>query len=99
VAGGWVLLYLHPGDNWLVNHVRSWSDDVGIEGVVADLSLLFPAIAFALGLMLGLTFDTSGPRVRKPETVITAPPREQVVEEEPVVGAGAAPEAQQQARD
>jgi hypothetical protein len=63
VVGGWVLLYLHPGGSWLAEHVRDWSDDLGIEGVVEDLSLLFPAVAFALGLVFGFTFDTSGPRV------------------------------------
>ena len=63
VVGGWVLLYLHPGGNWFAEHVRDWSDDLGIEGFVEDLSLLFPAVAFALGLVFGFTFDTSGPRV------------------------------------
>jgi hypothetical protein len=74
VAGGWVLLYLHPGGSWLAENVRDWSDDLGIEGLVEDLSLLFPAIAFALGLVFGLTFDTSGPRVvAREEEVVDQP--------------------------
>lgn len=82
VAGGWVLLYLHPGGNWFAEHVREWSDDLGIETLVQDLSLLFPAIAFGLGLVLGLTFDTSGPRVREegPGMVVGPPAQERVVE-------------------
>jgi hypothetical protein len=92
VVGGWVLLYLHPGGNWVAEHVRDWSDDLGIEGVVRDLSLLFPAVAFGLGLVLGFTFDTSGPRVvAREEEAVDRPmtEEERVVrrpdDEEPVV--------------
>jgi hypothetical protein len=74
IVGGWVLLYLHPGGNWLAEHVRDWSDDLGIDGFVRDLSLLFPAVAFALGLVFGFTFDTSGPRVvAREEEVVDRP--------------------------
>jgi hypothetical protein len=73
VAGGWVLLYVHPGDNWLADTARDSADDLGIENLLQDLSLLYPAIAFALGLLLGLTLDTSGPRVPRAEPVVTAP--------------------------
>jgi hypothetical protein len=95
VAGGWVLLYLHPGGNRLADDVRDWSDDLGIENVVQDLTNFFPAIAFALGLVLGLTLDTSGPRVVSAETARTAPTtRRETVrrrdDDETVVGAGAA---------
>jgi hypothetical protein len=94
IAGGWVLIYLHPGDHSLADNVRDWSDDLGIENIVEDLTAFFPAIAFALGLVLGLTFDTAGPRVVSTEAErTTAPRRERVVsryDEETVVGAGAA---------
>jgi hypothetical protein len=98
IAGGWVLIYLHPGDHSLADNVRDWSDDLGIENLIEDLTTFFPAIAFALGLVLGLTFDTAGPRVvsTEPERA-TAPRREPVAErydQETVVGAGAAPENQ-----
>jgi hypothetical protein len=96
VVGGWVLVYLHPGGGWLPDNVRDWSDDLGIENVVEDLRVFFPAIAFALGLVFGLIFDTSGPRVVSTEPArTTAPRRETVVsryDEETVVGAGAATE-------
>jgi hypothetical protein len=96
LVGGWVLVYLHPGGGWLPDNVRDWSDDLGIENVVEDLTTFFPAIAFALGLVFGFIFDTSGPRVVSTEGArTTAPRRETVVsryDEETVVGAGAATE-------
>jgi hypothetical protein len=98
VAGGWVLVYLHPGGGWLPDNVREWSDDLGIENVVEDLRVFFPAIAFALGLVLGLTLDTTGRRVVSTEVAGTAAPRWEPVaprrDETTVVGAGATPEDQ-----
>ena len=95
VVGGWVLVYLHPGDNWFADKVRDWSDDIGIENFVQDLSSVFPAIAFALGLVLGFTLDTTGPRVAATEPAQTVAPRQEPVaarrDEETVVGAGATP--------
>ena len=96
VAGGWVLVYLHPGGGWLPDNVRDWSDDIGIENLIEDLTTFFPAIAFALGLVFGFIFDTSGPRVVSTEPArTTAERREPVVsryDEETVVGTGAATE-------
>jgi hypothetical protein len=51
-----------PGDHWLGSHVRSWSDDIGLESLVGDLMKVWPALAFGVGLAFGLTFDTTGPR-------------------------------------
>ena len=62
IAGGWVVLAAEPGDHWLGSHIRSWSDDIGLEGVVGDLTKVWPALAFGIGLAFGLTFDTTGPR-------------------------------------
>jgi hypothetical protein len=94
IAGGWVLIYLHPGDHSLADNVRDWSDDLGIENLIEDLTTFFPAIAFALGLVLGLTLDTAGPRVVSTEAATTTTPRREPVaaryDEETVVGAGAA---------
>lgn len=59
VVGGWMLLARQPDDFF---NTSNWSRDVGIYGLVADLGNLLPAIAFAVGLTLGLTFDTTGPR-------------------------------------
>ncbi|MFN2470079.1 MAG: hypothetical protein ABR583_03645 [Gaiellaceae bacterium] len=85
VASLWVIGYLQPDpDNWLASHLREWTDDLGIEGFVQNFLYTMPALAFGTGLVFGLVFDTSGPRVR----------REPVVAEEerpPVAGAGYAP--------
>jgi hypothetical protein len=62
IVGGWILAAQEPGDGWLGRNVRNWSDDLGIEGFVNDIGLMIPAVAFAIGLVFGLTFDTTGPR-------------------------------------
>jgi hypothetical protein len=72
LVGGWIVAAAEPGDHWLGSHVRNWSDDFGIDGLVADLTAMFPAIAFGIGLVFGFTFDTTGPRVRK-ETPVATP--------------------------
>ena len=59
LVGGWVLLARQPADYL---NTMNWSRDLGIEGVVGDLGELLAAIAFLIGLTLGLTFDTTGRR-------------------------------------
>ena len=81
IAGLWVLFYVDPGDYWLANKVRDWSNDIGVEDLAQDLGLLFPAIAFGLGLAFGFTLDTAGPRVPSTEPVVTGPPIEDRVVE------------------
>jgi hypothetical protein len=76
IAGGWVLLYAQPGDGPLGGDVRDWSNDLGIDGVTGDLGIATLAIAFGLGLVFGLTVDTTGPRVRRAEPVAEVPPTE-----------------------
>jgi hypothetical protein len=65
IAGGWVLLYAQPANGPLAGDVRDWSNDLGIDGVTADLAIATLAIAFGLGLVFGLTVDTTGPAVRR----------------------------------
>jgi hypothetical protein len=72
IVGGWILAAGEPGDHWIGSHVRNWSDDIGIDGLVDDLELMIPAVAFAIGLVFGLTFDTSGPRSAKTKGVPAA---------------------------
>jgi hypothetical protein len=82
IVGGWILLAGQPeGEGWLGGTVRDRSDDLGIAGVIDDLSFVLPAIAFGIGLVFGFTFDTSGPRIAKTEPVGTAPSAHQRVEE------------------
>jgi hypothetical protein len=78
IVGGWILAAQEPGNYWLGRHVRSWSGDLGIEGLVTDLGLMIPAIALGIGLVFGLTFDTTGPRIprrMKPVPAAGAHPR------------------------
>ncbi len=78
VVGGWMLAAHEPANYWLGRHVRSWSGDIGIDGLVNALGLMLPAIAFGIGLVFGLTFDTTGPRIPrkfKPVPAAGAQPR------------------------
>jgi hypothetical protein len=61
VAAGWVLLATQPDPNWFRDHIRSWTDDIGINGLVGDLGQYVSVLAFGLGLVFGFTFDTTGP--------------------------------------
>jgi hypothetical protein len=72
IVGGWVLAFAEPADAWLGDNVRSWSDDLGIVGLMEDLTAVIPAIAFAIGLVFGLTFDTTGPRSARTKGVPAA---------------------------
>jgi hypothetical protein len=66
VAGGLVLLAAQPDTGaW----GTGWAGDLGLGGLADDLTAVIPAIAFGLGLLFGLTFDTTGPRVREVDVV------------------------------
>jgi hypothetical protein len=62
IAAGWVLVAHQPDANWFRTHVVNWSGDIGISGLVNDLSEYVSVLGFGLGLVFGFTFDTSGPR-------------------------------------
>ena len=80
IVGGWIIAAQEPGNGWLGDEVRGWSDDIGIDGLVDDLGLMIPAIAFGIGLVFGLTFDTTGPRSARTKPVPAAGAREPVVD-------------------
>lgn len=80
VVGLWLLLARQPAD-WL--NTSNWSRDLGIGGLVADLGNILPAIAFGLGLVFGLSFDTAGRRAVVAEREVVTEP--DVVEPAPVV--------------
>jgi len=73
IAGGWAVAAAEPGDHWLGSHVREWSEDIGLESLVGDLVKAWPALAFGVGLVLGFTLDTKGPR-REPEEAAAGVP-------------------------
>jgi hypothetical protein len=80
VVGLWLLLARQPAD-WL--NTSNWSRDLSIGGLVADLGNILPAIAFGIGLVFGLSFDTAGRQaVVADREVVTEP---DVVEPAPVV--------------
>ena len=64
VLGGWILVAAQPSTNEAGNRVSQWSSDIGIGGIVADVTPMIGAVAFGLGLVFGLIFDTTGPRGR-----------------------------------
>ena len=58
----WVILAGEPGNGWFHSHVLDWSRDIGVSGLVTDLTEVIAVLAFGTGLVFGFTFDTTGPR-------------------------------------
>jgi hypothetical protein len=69
VCAGWILVATQPGNGWEEGRLHSWSDSIGILGLVHSIGLWHGVLAFGIGLMLGLSFDG----VPAPETE-AAPP-------------------------
>jgi len=57
VCVGWILVATQPGSGWQEGRVDSWSNSIGILGLVKSIALWHGALAFGFGLMLGLSFD------------------------------------------
>jgi hypothetical protein len=57
ICVGWILLASQPGNGWQEGRIHSWSDTIGILGVVHDVGLWSGVLAFGFGLVLGLSFD------------------------------------------
>jgi hypothetical protein len=64
IASLWIVLAAEPGNGWFHRHVVSWSGDIQIGGLVNDLKEFVSVFAFGIGLVLGFSFDTTGPRRR-----------------------------------
>ncbi|MFN2627942.1 MAG: hypothetical protein ABR569_04805 [Gaiellaceae bacterium] len=87
VCTGWVILATQPGHGWNEGRLVSWSHDLGIYGFVHSLGLYHGVLAFGFGLVLGFSFDTTGPR-RRDEVVVdrtrpVAAPGERPAADEP----------------
>jgi hypothetical protein len=57
VCVGWILIASQPGSGWEEGRIHSWSNTIGILGLVHDIGLWNGVLAFAFGLMLGLSLD------------------------------------------
>lgn len=64
VCVGWTLIAGQPGNGWEEGRIVSWSGSIGLTGLVHDLALWQGVLAFAFGLVLGLSLDAI------PETMI-----------------------------
>jgi hypothetical protein len=82
VLGGWILLAAQPPGAWMQATAEGWATDAGLGGVLASMTAVLPAVAFALGLLFGFTFDTTGPRTDRARPV--EPRRDEAVARERV---------------
>ena len=57
VCVGWILVATQPGHGWEEGRLVSWSNSIGILGVVHSIGLWHGVLAFGFGLMLGLSLD------------------------------------------
>ena len=57
VCVGWILIANQPGNGWQEGRIDSWSNSIGIVGLVHSIGLWHGVLAFGFGLMLGLSFD------------------------------------------
>jgi hypothetical protein len=57
VAVGWILLASQPGTGWQEGRINSWSNSIGILGLVHSVGLWRGVLAFGFGVMLGLSLD------------------------------------------
>ena len=57
VCVGWVLIATQPGNGWQEGRIDSWSNSIGILGIVKSVALWHGVLAFGFGLMFGLSFD------------------------------------------
>ena len=72
VCVGWILLASQPGSGWEEGRIHSWSNSIGIMGVVHSLGLWHGVLAFAFGVVLGLSLD-GVPAPAKEEAAAAAP--------------------------
>jgi hypothetical protein len=74
VAVLWIVIFHQPHHGLGRNHIRKWSNDIGIDGLVKDFKDYIGVLAFGLGLVFGYTFDTTGPIAQRGRGVATAGP-------------------------
>jgi hypothetical protein len=86
VCVGWILFATQPGNGWHGGTLVNWSHSIGLYGIVYALGLYHGVLAFALGLVLGYTLDTTGPAKRADAVVdgTATPAMERRAADEPV---------------
>jgi hypothetical protein len=57
VCVGWILIATQPGNGWQEGRIDSWSNAIGIMGLVNTIGLWHGVLGFGFGLVLGLSFD------------------------------------------
>jgi hypothetical protein len=57
VCTSWILLYAQPQSEWGRHLIRTWSDGIGIRGVVHDISLWNGVVAFGMGLVFAYVLE------------------------------------------
>jgi drug/metabolite transporter superfamily protein YnfA len=61
IAVLWIVIFHQPHHGIGRNHIRKWSNEIGIDGFVKDFKDYVGVLAFGLGLLFGYAFDTTGP--------------------------------------
>jgi hypothetical protein len=64
IVAGWVIVGMQPNSNWFAHHVRSWSDDIGVDGVMRALGTWLGVLAFGIGATLAAAAEPFGRRRR-----------------------------------
>jgi hypothetical protein len=70
----WIVVFHQPHHGLGRNHIRRWSNDIGIDGLVKDFKAYIGVLSFGLGLVFGYTFDTTGPIVNRARSEAPAGP-------------------------
>jgi hypothetical protein len=72
VCAGWALLFAQPDPNWFRSHIRAWSGDIHIRGIVHDISTFAGVLAFGIGLVFAAVLER-GMVARRVHVVDDAP--------------------------
>src|SRR2546421_510771 len=61
----WIVIFHQPHHGLGRSHIRKWSNDIGIDGLVKDFKDYVAVLSFGLGLVFAYSFDTTGPIVHR----------------------------------
>ena len=72
VCAGWIAVVGQPHPNWFRDHLTSWSDDIGILGLVQRMTTYVDVMAFGLGALLASAPGAFGRAARAPAGPVVA---------------------------